>query len=471
MKVPRSGAAVMVAVLLVGTTGAAAQDQGTQPQIELERLSRSLFGDIWRAKLADTYSYANMDTMPSVKPMFRPDAATYTTDLFAPHPHPVRVSAASPLLSTDPMEFLFRPVRNLEDVLYQDLGTRINLYNVQVWQWASGVIPGAQNHLPVNRFDFRWSTHLWEIEGLGAGRIDAQLRITHLFPGNSAELGADVGSLTTLDSDYTTQLTKIPRLSFQQAFFDNRVFVGVGKCNPNDYYGLNLYASDETSQYLAQIFDGGTAQPAGWQGYMPAVWLQAVPVEGWYVNVIATSPLGASHTAFQSVGDGLWWLGVETGLVTEIGGDALPGRYSIACSTTNTGANTTSTANEVYGNSMTLVAQQAVAKGTGLWVQWTYTEPDLWVAQSEPALGITINDCFGRIGDGFGAAIGWTVPSKLQPGQEDFRTQMTAETYYRLQLSNSTQLTADIEWINQPNDPANTHENAVAFALRLKVQF
>ncbi|MSR19195.1 MAG: hypothetical protein EXS00_08585 [Phycisphaerales bacterium] len=351
----------------------------------------------------------------------------------------------------------------------QDQGsTRLDLYDATVWQWATGTVPGDLSSGGVNRLNLRADTKLWNIDGQGMGRFTYQYRYTSTYPAGMGELGQNVGSNVSLDSDFTSFRNRLVRFRLEQALLDGHALLSAGKINPNDYILNNPYAGDEVTQFLASIFDGNDAMPAGFQGYMPGCALLIVPTEGLYCNLVATSPMGASSSGlgFDDLGDGLYWFGAEAGLVVSNAEGTRPGKYAVVVSNTNVGIGTTDSSTAVSGNSIGFLAAQEVGDNLGVFGEFVYANPDLSAVKWEWAAGVSIDRPFDRRGDGAGLAFGMEAPSD---GTD--RVESVVELYYRIQMTQTLQITPDIQFIVDPNNPANDQNFITVFGIRATLRF
>lgn len=428
-------------------------------------------GSFLTSDLNTTQSFAGIDLMASTPALFGPTKKQVQYNFFEPRPNAIPWGQVNGLLP-DPFSALFSPVRNLEVASQEQIGTRWDIYNVTVYQASTSSMAGNSDAEGVNRFNLRADVKLWDFGGGAVGRVTAQMRQTNAFP-KSSDLGTQVGTDITLDSNFTGHLgTRLVRLRYEQGFLDNHVVFSIGKINPNDYLLNNPFAGDETTQFLASIFDGSDATLSGFQGYLLGTALLVVPCEGVYANFVATAP---STQATNGLGadlldTGLWWFGSEVGIVTDFLGDkGAPGRYSVGFNTTNASYGSTDIATASSGNGFWLMATEYFTADIGAWAQFTYSDPDVALYKSEFTAGISIDHCFGRKRDGFGAAFGYTTNP-----QGDLGVQTVTEIYYRLQLTESVQLTPDIQIITNPTNPvADTSDGGtiVVFGLRALVHF
>jgi len=172
---------------------------------------------------------------------------------------------------------------------------------------------------------------------------------------------------------------------------------------------------------------------------------------------------------FSTLDDGLYWCAGEAGVVVQAGEENLQGRYSVTLMNSNTGNDSVDRATRVTGNAMALVAQQQISTSTAIWSQYLLCSDEIGPAEQELTLGLSVENIPGRSDDGFGVAIGWSRPSSsAYPG---WRERMQLETYYRLQLTESWQLSPDFQVLSRPSDPMAEDKPVFAFALRLLTTF
>jgi hypothetical protein len=128
------------------------------------------------------------------------------------------------------------------------------------------------------------------------------------------------------------------------------------------------------------------------------------------------------------------------GLLAEF--DGRPCRVSWAWCGTDANAESVAMGTDgAWGTCQAVTAQFLPFRQVGTWFQWSQAEADVASsATQELALGLTIDDCFERRGDGFGLAIARTEPLAV-----DDQVQWLTETYYRVQVNGSLQLTLDAQ--------------------------
>lgn len=422
------------------------------------------------SSMAITRARAGIDIMPGIDPLLGGARAPLDFSLWAPQPYPVAGGAPMALIGFDPFEVPLTPGRNVERWAQSQLALRMDLYDALVYQASTYAQPGYGNTSGINRLNVRGDLKLWDFGGGAVGRFTAQYRSNIQFP-NDVSLGTKVGTDVTINADWTGFENRLARFKYEQGILDNNLTFVVGKINPNDYL-LNIeFASDETSQFLASIFDGTDVPASGFEGFMLGTGLLFTPMPGMYLNAIATNPATnqAADLGLNYLDSGLWWFGAELGFITAFVDESLPGNYAIGFNTTNASYTSTSSANAADGSGFWLYGSQYLSTDLGVFAQIGYTDPAVAAYSQEATAGISLENCFGRKNDGFGAAIGFSVAPLA-----DLGTQMTIETYYRLQLTSSLQLTADIQVIEHPVQPlqgTSSDKTMVIFGVRALVRF
>ncbi len=460
-------AAICIVACLVVTTRAHAQSPNNPGQsLQLRPSGQWLMGD-----LELTRGFAGMDLMKSTPALFGTIKESKTYDLLEFRPNAVPWGPVNGLLP-DPCGPLFSPVRNLEIASKEQLGMRWDIYNVTVYQMESSAVYGSVRDEGANRFNLRADLKLWDLDGIGMGRITAQMRQSESFPGQ-VEPGSAIGTDIVLNSNYTgLQGTRLVRVRYEQGLFDNRAMAFVGKINPNDYFLNNPFAGDETTQFLASIFDGSDAAQSGFQGYMLGAGALTIPFDSVYANFAVTNPSSAGYRGMgtQGLDTGLWWFGTEVGIVTDwLGNKDAPGKYCVGFNTTNASYTSTDLSNAVSGNGFWLMGTEYITQDIGCWAQFTYCDPQVALYKTEFTLGLSIENCFGRERDGFGVAWGYTTAP-----QGNLGVQTVTEIYYRIQLTDSIQITPDIQIVTNPTDPllgVNQGNNVFVFGIRALVHF
>ena len=410
--------------------------------------------------LTQSFAFMNVNRMDGYEPLFgggpRPDRST------PPLPFPSGSEGVDPLFGS-PLQFLFDPIRLGQEAL-ADRGLKLGIYELLVGQAVTDAAPGTRSALGSSRFDLRLDALAWRPEGLGTGRFCIQFRQNNAMPGGASDLANSVGSVTALDEPLASISTKLVRCHFSQGFLDDRLTVTVGKVNPEDYIGLNVFASDETSQFLANVFDGNDVLPVAYQAGTVGVVAQALVLPWLYVNAQCVSAGNATEAYFEETFGSGYFVAGEVGVV--LSPLDRPGRISFAWCASDENATTLADDSKTFGQGWVFVAQQFLDPELGVWFQAAGADETIaYTASDEIAVGITSQDAFGRRGDGWGVAVGRSNP--VAAGE---RMQNTIEAYYRLQVTGALQVTFDVQALVPPAGSAG-EESVFAGAIRAKWTF
>ncbi|MBM4110845.1 MAG: carbohydrate porin [Phycisphaerae bacterium] len=383
-------------------------------------------------------SLLGFDIMPGIMPLARTGSPRSHFDWAAPQPGVIAQPGATGFMA-DPLGFVVDPMRRGLLYAQDEWGLRTDLYEALVLQAATDTLAGARSTVGVSRLNLRSDLLVFRDPGVGMGRLTFQIRSNATMPGG-ASMSASVGAASALDEVQSTFDNQLVRLAWSQSFFNDRWMVSIGKLNPSDYVADNIFANDESRQFLAQPFDGNSTWPVTFQDKCEGVGTIAIPTDWLFLSGYAVSAAGVNDAWLDlSLGDGYAVAG-EVGLLAEF--DGRPCRVSWAWCGTD--ANATSVEQGVdgaWGTCQAVTAQMLPLPQMGAWFQWSQADADVASgATHELALGLTIDDCFERRGDGFGLAI-----ARTEPVGTDVQTQWLTEAYYRFQVNGSLQLTLDAQ--------------------------
>lgn len=410
-----------------------------------------------------------MPAPPEASPRFLEAIHTpVALDLSAPHPLPLNLGPYDPVLP-DPLQGVLTPVRNLEQWMHDQLGLSTNLYYTLIFQTASRTIPRPDGQgdwgrsWGSGRMDFNLDWNVFDDPVLGNGHLVMLMRSGAIIGQSDQYTMANaVGSINNLNAAADPDPASLNLFYWQQGWFDNRLTIAAGRLHPNQFIMLNPVANDESCQFMAGPMDGVDPFQPGLGTYSPGVAIQAAPFEWAYVDAIVIAPLDGPTGFFGQVGSGVWWSAVEAGL-TPTWGD-LHGKYALAWMSTNRGQDTTSLETEEWGNGWAFMLEQDVAPNVTAFVQGAWADGAVAAISNQVTAGLAISNSFGRRADMAGLAVSWSQPS--DPADRD---QVLVEAFYRLQITNSMQLSPDLQYIPEPSFGGT--DPVVVFALRLKTQF
>ena len=458
---------------------------------------------------------SNISTLDGSPTLFPIRPWTVSLDLDTARPRPLGRPESDPILGA-PFEPLLRPWRSFQDAAKEQLGINTSAYYTLLYQHVTNPISGTPANFGTGRLDFNlvwnlWSDHasddtLFKESFEGHGVLGILVRQgNQIGSPQSVTTQNSVGSLVGLDSLYSGPdggPATLNLLYYQQGWCDDRLVVSAGKIHPNQYIGLNFWANDESRQFLAGAFDG--IQPLGSSqgGYQLGLAVQAIPSDSVFVNAIVTDALGRPETMFSTLGEGFVWTAVETGVVLPFDEKALGGPTvaTIIWSGQNLDA-LASTPTRKWSNAIGCQWQGHLTDQLGYFAQAAWSDPSMATVNASVSCGLGIEKPFGRRGDLFGLGFNWMRPSPAtssagngggllggtstpvefvglpynqtnvfaSPGTTA-RPQSMIEAFYRVQLTESMQLTPDIQVVFDPSARDDT-DVSVVLGLRLTTDF
>ncbi|MSR41069.1 MAG: hypothetical protein EXS10_04115 [Phycisphaerales bacterium] len=407
--------------------------------------------------------------------LFEPHPTPVTLDPFAPHSGAYGFTPTDPLLP-GPFEDAIRPLRNLEQYLYEGLSTSTNIYYTLLLQGLSRTIDDPsgsayQRWSGTGRLDVNLQTVFAKPAGLGTSTLQVLFRDGVVFAESGSYSAATAaGTFFNPNSLNMSDHASLNILAMQQGFLDDRLVLTVGKMPPNSYFLLNYFADDESAQFLNGSLDGNDVFQPGQGNYCPGLVVQGIPCDDLYVNAGIFDIADNSTTALENIDERLYFAALEVGWTP---GDSLyVTRYSATIAVSNQGRDWESTGEKQTNVMFGLLAQKRFDNDLAPFVEYAIGSEVNATASMELSIGLGVFSPLGRTDDYAGIGWSWAQPTSsygdLAPTNDPPSTSVL-EAFYRVQLTNSMQLSPDIQLLC---NPANGDDSTVvAFALRLKTQF
>lgn len=492
MRIPPRLGFIFLILLNLGSSPAVASSEDSttdaEPDSQVIRLGNR----------QQTQFAADIDTQSGVTPFipFRDEPTKYEPFADAP---PLGITDLNPLLGS-PLAAPLAPLRNGESWTKQNMGLTWNIYYTLLYQHATRTNQGLGRDAGSGRLDLNFDWVIFDEPGLGRGSIGFLLRSgVELGQPNTYAIGNAVGTApVNLNALQWTYPTSFDLLYWQQGWCDDRVVASVGKIHPNQYIQLSRVANDESRQFLAGVFDGLNTLGSTLGTYTAGAAIQVVPVDGLYVNAIWADPEGGPDEGFGDLGDGSWWAAAQIGLTPVLqgfDGNEVTGNWNVVFAGTNRGVTSSTlqpqsqaqSQGQSNGQGFGVILQQGLTATTENENEWSWgvmveqglaSDFDLLLQYGSSTEGMSAIDRqfnaairwdrpFGRRDEAIGAGFSWSRPTDLySPSRREI---MMIETYYRIQLTESMQLSPDLQIVLQPATGADSP--VLVFGIRLKTQF
>lgn len=274
------------------------------------------------------------------------------------------------------------------------------------------------------------------------------------FSGDSfRDMTTAIGSLWSPNDSTSDSHDKITQLWFGSQFAGGTLFLIAGKIDPGSYINGNRFAGSGNTQFFSQPLATSPARAFPDNG-MGAIGRYA-PVKWFHVQLVASDSKAVSeHPPFETM-DGRWFLASEVAFKPELKGLG-QGTYRVMLYTREMEPH------DSQGWSLSF--DQNLGDDLGLFFRCGSNEGDVIPVERIASAGISFLTPFGRPDDEAGVGVAWT-----EPADSSLREEYNFETYYRLPLSDLTDLSGSVMLLA---DPAARPEDLIAvFGVRLRIVF
>ncbi|MHC4792890.1 MAG: carbohydrate porin [Planctomycetota bacterium] len=470
----------LLATLALASTGLAANDEKAAP-------GTPRLADVERTRFA-----ADADPDGGSDPLlpFRDSGSS-------PDPGAPRSEPLDPMFP-DPLEPIVRPLRNLADWTRDELGLEWNIHYTLLYQHASRSVDDEPRDAGTGRLDLGFNWVLFDDDTVGRGGVGFLLRSgVELGQPDSYTMGAAVGAApVNLNALQWTYPTSPDLLYWHQSWCEERVTASVGKIHPNQFIQLSRIANDESRQFLAGPFDGLNTLGSSLGTYTGGAALQVVPTDGIYVNTLWADPNGGPDRGLGTIGDGGWWAAMQVGLVPVLeglDGTEVDGNWNLvfagtnqALSTALLGATESGTSNGAgFGNTLLgglqvapssdssrqwgwgAMIEQGVASDLDVLLQYGSSTNAMSAIDRQFNAALQWSRPFGKRDEAIGIGYSWSRPTDLYA--EPRREIQLVEAYYRIQLTDSMQLSPDLQVLLRP--ATGPDRPVYVFGIRLTTTF
>ncbi|MDR2191835.1 MAG: carbohydrate porin [Endomicrobium sp.] len=296
----------------------------------------------------------------------------------------------------------------------------------------------------------------------------AKARI-HLEGGAGRGLSRSVSTYSSMNADadptveasINNSLVKITELWYEQSVFDGKFTFTLGKLNNGSYFDTNVYANDETSQFLTSAFVSN--QIIAFPARNGALRLTFSPAEiidvtyGYFASSVENMDTGGFNIAQITLKP------IENG------------NYRIYYWASNSENGKFRRGNKHGGSGFGLSLDQALTEIVGLFARFGYSDPKVYERSLEWSFGAQVKgQAWNRENDKIGAAIGQIANSsdwsKATGGKKGSETH--AELYYSYALNGNFAITPVIQYFENPSaGNAASRNNVFVYGIRTQINF
>ncbi len=364
----------------------------------------------------------------------------------------------------DPFNFVLKPWRTLNKKLKEKLRMEFSLAYTALYQVSSNATQGEQrNHAAGGIWDFNG---LWQVlpdrksyaAYLGF-RSTSKHRLFTEIPPN--DLAGNIGSLWSTAAFYSENPFFVSQLWLEQHILDNRLIIRLGKLDQSDYIDSFNFSSSKLF-FINSAFSDNPTIPFPGNGLGAAALYQ--PNDLFYVLGSIGDANGDSDTFdFDTFFDEQeFFSGVEIGILPTINGHG-SGNYHIAL----WHSDGSKSGNAPSGNGLALTFQQLFKEEYNLFLRYSFSNGRVTNVKQIVSGGVGLLDPFrtGLKKNLLGLAASWG-----EPEDKDLRSQYVIESFLRLQVFKSTQITPDLQLIINPSDAPGVDVIAI-YGIRFRLVF
>ena len=360
------------------------------------------------------------------------------------------------------------PMRNHLQWLAYEKGFYSQIIGLAFLHQSPKAIPGKQSY---SGFVGAEAYSNWRIAktDVGVTEITFELGIQENLNNNGTDMGENVGSVVTNNVVHGDSGPIIGDIYLTQGLADNRFLMYGGRLTAWYFYGYNTFVDSEVKRFNSSLVSGGAAIPVGGgNGSKPGVAMQYFVNDHVYFSSVYTNSEGEdSGFDFNVFDSEAYFAGIESGFAWQ-DAQGLKGRVSIGLhqarnETTGNGYKTGEGINITFKKEL---SPKGFSPYAGIFLQYTYSDPDITTVEEQVSAGVNINHPFHRRGDSFGLALGRLAPSSKIRDREYFM-----ESYYRWQFTENTKLSVNLQLIVDPSDPAQTEHLVPIYGGRLYFTF
>lgn len=364
----------------------------------------------------------------------------------------------------DPFNIFIQPWKNLNKKISEAVRLEFTIAYTALYQVATKATQGDQrNQASGGIFDF---SGLWEIISekskysayVGFRGSSKHKLFTDITP---SELALNIGSLWRTDGHFGMNEFFISQLWWEQNLLENEIIFRVGKLDQADYIDSFNFSSSKLYFINSAFSDNPTIFFPG-NGLGAAAVYQ--PNDFFYLLASIGDANGNSTTfEFDSFFSELeFFTGVEIGIRPTIDGFG-KGNYHVAL----WHSDRIKKKNIPSGNGVAITFQQQIWNYYNTFLRYSYSNGKVTNIKQLLSAGVGIYDPFnmGYNDNLFGLAFAWG-----EPQEQNQNPQYVIESFLRLQVFDSVQVTPDIQLIISPSEA--TQENFVAvFGMRFRIAF
>jgi hypothetical protein len=345
---------------------------------------------------------------------------------------------------------IYRAIQNIKKDLNDKFGINFALEDTMIYQHTSGGVD--PNDAMVNTLGLFMTWKLYRSEDgkdfAGFG-FQGEQRGDPL-DGHFTDLRDNLGTLWSPNDSTSDDYAKINQLWWGQKIADGKLGLQIGKIDPGSIINANRFAGSGNTQFFGQPWATNPARSFSDNGL--GLQLRAEPTDWLYLHfLMSDSDANSTYSPFKTI-HGHWLYAGEIGLKPKFEGLG-QGIYRLM----------------VYERDLedqnefgwALSFDQNITDNWGVFLRYGDNDGGINSIKRILSVGVSWLDPFGRKNDQAGIGINYTHPT-----DPTLRDEYAADIFYRFQVTEGFELSADTQIIADPS--VSDKESVAVFGVRAR---
>ncbi len=368
------------------------------------------------------------------------------------------------VIDYDPFGFFVRPWKKYNKKLTDWAGLDLVIAYTALYQVASNATQKDKiNNAAGGILDFSGRLEVLSEKGSYPGYIGFRSSTKHrLFTDiTPSQLAENIGSLWRTDGDFSKNNFFISQLWWEQHIFNDKVVFRVGKILQIDYIDSFNFSSSKLF-FINSAFSDNPTIPFPDNGLGGAILFQPNETVYMLASIGDANAKSATFDFGTFFGEGEFFYGVEIGVLPQINRLG-KGNYHVAY----WHSDRRKKKKIPSGNGIAITLQQDLGRDYSVFIRYSLSNGSVTNLKMLASGGVGIYDPL-RLGyddNLLGFALAWG-----EPEQNGLRAQYVMESFLRIQLFPSVQITPDIQLIIHPSE-APEQDLVAVFGMRFRLAF
>lgn len=314
---------------------------------------------------------------------------------------------------------------------------------------AFSTVPGPSDDVWVGQLTASAIWYAFQRENGDGGAVALRFRTRHNIISNGPDFTANTGTIWAPVNMSSKKYTRINEMGWGQRFAEGKMTYIVGLLDSTSYLDTNRYASSYASRFFAQAHNSNPARAFPSNGI--TFYGQARDEGLGHLRVLIADGTAETSHPFRTIDDGHWFWAVEAALDRQIRGHRGIYRFTVWGRETETAS----------GEGFTASFDQDTGDRAAVFLRYGHGPRSLTEIRDHLSTGAVLRQPFGRTEDMVGISAAWS-----SPWSQALRDEYALETFYRIQLLHSVEVSASFQLIFTPSASDRSADAVLGLRLR-----